>query len=321
MRAVRMTQGAGFVSLRDDAELGAGASYVATMLGAGDQGVRVDAEHNEQLMIYALGALEQFGMLGDFTRVRLVIHQPRLNHLSEWDCSVDELLAFGEDVRLAAQRAREAFDLTLDQLAEAAQPGEKTCQWCRAKATCPKLAAFVQEQIGADFESVAPIDSTPAAFELLKPDTLGAKMRAVDLIEDWCRAVRAEVERRLLAGTAVDGFKLVEGKKGARAWTDEESAEDMIRKQFRTPVEQAYSMKLISPAQAEKLFKTESPKRWTKLQTLITQHEGKPSVAPQSDKRPALVFTSVADDFDDLTALPNTDAVSAPQPETADDLV
>ncbi|EPM6742425.1 DUF2800 domain-containing protein, partial [Escherichia coli] len=60
------------------------------------KGVRIDAEQNEQLQLYALGALEQFSMLYDFETVRLFIHQPRLNHVSEWALTVEELQAFGE---------------------------------------------------------------------------------------------------------------------------------------------------------------------------------------------------------------------------------
>jgi hypothetical protein len=66
--------------------------------------VQVDAEQNEQLQLYALGALEQFSMLYDFDSVRLFIHQPRLNHVSEWALSVEELLAFGQ----RAQKLRPA---------------------------------------------------------------------------------------------------------------------------------------------------------------------------------------------------------------------
>jgi len=42
MRAVRLQQGAGFVSLRDEAEIGAGASLVSTFLAVGEMGSRID---------------------------------------------------------------------------------------------------------------------------------------------------------------------------------------------------------------------------------------------------------------------------------------
>lgn len=65
-----------------------------------------------------------------------------------------------------------------------------------------------------------------------------------------------------------------------------------------------YDFKLISPTTAEKLHKagTIGPRQWPKVQALITQSEGKPHVAPESDSRPALVVTPVVDDFTDVTA-------------------
>jgi hypothetical protein len=123
-------------------------------------------------------------------------------------------------------------------------------------------------------------------------------MAKVGLVEDWCRAVRAEVERRLLAGKDVEGFKLVTGKKGNRQWADGPTVENLF-KSFRLKQNEMYKFDLISPTAAEKLLK-DNPKRWSKVQEHITQSDGKPSVAPASDKRPALDIQSVAEDFRDL---------------------
>lgn len=262
------------------------------------QGVRVNAERNKQLMLYALGALARFGMLGDFKRVRLVIHQPRLQHLSEWDCAIEELQEF-EDI--ARDRAVVAmFALGAPSLDTYLKPGDH-CKdgFCKARATCPALAKFVADTVGADFEVLA---TAEVGGELLparySPEVLSAKMAATDLIEDFCRAVRAKVESELLAGNAVPGFKLVQGKRGARAWTDAEEVEKAL-KAMRLKQEQMYDFKLISPTTAEKLLKS-TPKRWNRLAPLIGQSEGRPSVAPESDKRPALVLGKTEDDFEAL---------------------
>ena len=124
-------------------------------------------------------------------------------------------------------------------------------------------------------------------------------MAAVDLVEQWCKAVRAEVESRLLQGQEVPGYKLVQGKRGARAWTSAEEAEAIL-KSMRLKQDEMYDLKLISPTTAEKVLK-ESPKRWNRIAPLISQSEGKPSVAPESDKRPALVLGAVEDDFEQVT--------------------
>lgn len=103
----------------------------------------------------------------------------------------------------------------------------------------------------------------------------------------------------------VSGFKLVTGKQGNRAWRDEVEAEELL-KSFRLKQDQMYSQKVISPTQAEKLLKKESPRRWTKVEALITRSDGNPTIAPESDPRPALNVNPV-NDFDDVSE----DAIAA----------
>ena len=126
-------------------------------------------------------------------------------------------------------------------------------------------------------------------------DDLGAKMDAIELIEMWVKAIRAKVEKELLAGRPVAGYKLVQGRKPARAWSDEAKAEAAL-KRMRIKSDQMYERTLISPTTAEKLLKAE-PKRWAKVSALVTQGEGKPSVAPVTDKRPALDVAPLDSEF------------------------
>jgi hypothetical protein len=248
-------------------------------------GVQVDASENEQLQLYALGALNDYDMLADFSVVTMVIHQPRKNHVSEWSVPVQDLRAFGRKAALAA-------DAAIAGLAEYA-PGEKQCQWCKAKAVCPALKDEVQAStaLAASPEDFRDLHDVPS-------DNLGAAMDKVALIEGWCLAIRAEVERRLFAGDSVEGYKLVEGRRGNRSWASETDTEALF-KSFRLKQDEMYDLKLISPTKAEKLLKDKSPKRWVKVEGLISRSDGKPSVAPVTDKRPALAITSVADDFRD----------------------
>lgn len=266
----------------------------------GGRGVRVDAERNEQMMLYALGAYEQFEALGDIKRVRMAIHQPRLEHLSEWDCPIDELLAFSKVATVAAAKCMDIVDTGIWDLGDLT-PGDKQCRFCKAKATCPKLTALVQESVGADFENLSaqPFDAPRAVAAL---SALSPAMNVVDLIEGWCKAVRAETERSLLSGEPVSGWKLVQGKRGNRAWTSKEEAEATL-KAMRIKHEDMYDYSVISPTSADKLAKAEiiGPRQWPKLQALITQSDGKPSVAPASDKREALVLRT-ANDFETVDA-------------------
>ncbi len=248
-------------------------------------GVKVDATENEQLQLYALGALNDFGILSDFKMVTMVIHQPRLNHVSEWTVPVEVLRAFGEDARLSAVEV-------LDHEAPRIEAGEKQCRFCKAKAVCPVL----NDSVSLATAGVATVADFAEFLPTLVEDELSTAMSRVELVEQWCKGIRAEVERRLLAGTPVEGYKLVAGRKGNRAWADAAEAEQIMKKSFRLRDDDMYTKVLISPVAAEKLLR-DTPKRWARVQDLITRGEGKPSVAPATDTRPALAIASVADEF------------------------
>jgi hypothetical protein len=273
----------------------------------------VPVERNKQLQLYALGAFDEFALTHDISRVRLVIHQRAAR---EWDCAVADLLAFGQEARSRAISVVNAVAMhgQVDQ-AEWERtflnqhPTEDACRYCKAMATCPSMQRAVQETVGTDFETMPRTEwpILPATF----PDaTLSKAMGAAGLIEDFVKAVRAEVERRLLAGQPVDGFKLVLGKAGARSWKDAEEAEKQL-KAMRLKVEEMYDLKVISPTTAEKLTKAKTigPRQWTKLQPLIGRSDPKPSVAPVTDKRDAYVPTPVADDFQRLPVDAGSDLV------------
>ena len=246
------------------------------------RGVAVDAEENPQLMMYAAAAYVEHELAYDFRRVRMMIVQPRLNASPEWTIPVTELNEFMEEVQFSAELTRQP-DAPL-------VPSAKGCQWCRAKATCPAITNRIMD----DFDTVVP--------ETADERDLARIMANADMIEKWVKAVRAEVERRLLAGEPVPGYKLVQGKKGNRQWADPDAAEETL-KSMRIKHDQMYDYKLASPTSIEKLAKAGDvgPRQWAKIQDLITQSEGQPSVAPESDKRPALVTSATASDFDDVT--------------------
>jgi hypothetical protein len=257
-------------------------------------GVKVDAGGNQQLMLYALGALNEYDLIGDFDTVTMVIHQPRLNHVSEYSIPVSELLTFSDEVRSAADKVRSPDAALVS--------GEKQCKFCKAKAVCPALRADMAEVVGgaADISDFADLVAQEITSET-SDNYLPVAMSKVEMVEQWCKAVRAETERRLLAGQPVTGYKLVQGRAGNRDWKDPKAVEEMMKKTFRMRDDQVYDLKLISPTKAEKVFK-ENPKRWANLQEQIARSDGKPSVAPATDNRPEMVVKPVMDDFRDLTA-------------------
>ena len=275
------------------------------------KGVRVDAEQNEQLQLYALGALEQFSMLYDFETVRLFIHQPRLNHVSEWALTVEELQAFSERAQEAAASVIVMFNIADCEGVETLPlenftPGEKQCRFCKAKGgLCTAEAQARLNDVKDDFVDLTqPVGEQLAEavkrVPLLTAEQLADIYSQVGLIESFCKAVCDRMNSELNAGHPVPGFKLVTGKQGNRAWSDEEAARALLKDQFRYKTEEVFDLKLISPTKAEKLIKKASPRRWTKVEALITRADGKPTVAPESDPRPALNINPV-NDFDDVS--------------------
>ena len=275
------------------------------------RGVPVAPDNNEQLMLYAGGKLLELDDLGiEVDTIDLAISQPRIQRApSVWRITRADLVAWLQSrARSGAASVRTATADTSHAAADAwndayLTPGEKQCRWCKAKSTCPALRKEVAQTVFAqepaspeEFEAMpAPGVDSPAT----DVKWLGATLSKVDLIEDWCSAVRAEAHRRLTAGEPVPGFKLVAGKRGNRAWADANAAEEKL-KTYRLKTEEMYDLKLISPTSAEKLAKAKviGPRQWPALQALITQKDGAPSVAPADDPRPALIVQPVDDAFE-----------------------
>lgn len=278
------------------------------------RGVIVDAERNEQMALYALGALEALRGIIDPAIVTMVIHQPNVSGISEWSIPVADLLEFGKTLK---QVAAEAFAL-LHALQETGHlpahrlsPGEKQCKFCKAKAKCPALAQVIRNAVRnslAEFPDLPPVTGAfmeaEAAHEAVVADTpdvadLGAAMDAVPLVELWAAAVRGAVESALLGGKPVPGYKLVQGRMGARTWSDESAVRELV-KGMRAKRELFYEERFKSPPAMEKLVKDKllAESQWARIAQHIVQKEGSPSVAPASDKRPALVVGPDASEFD-----------------------
>jgi len=258
-------------------------------------GVKVDAEDNDQALLYLVGAVADYGMMVEAEDYVMIIFQPRIDHISEACLTQEQLDAFVVKARAAAQLATSQLDLPESELILV--PGEKQCRFCKAKATCPALRDEIRDVVGHlatkdDFADLAEVGVEPLAYA----------MDRVPLVEHWCKAIRAEVERRLFDRKEVPGYKLVEGRKGNRAWTDEEEV-IKVMKAGKLKTDEIFEQKLISPTTAEKTMRKIKPKVWEKLQSVISRADGKPSVAPATDKRPALDVSTVSEDtFRDLIA-------------------
>ena len=270
-------------------------------------GEKVYAEKNPQLMLYLLGMLGDMRLLGnDVQKVTGVICQPRLGHIDEYTCTLEELEDFGRKAALAVEHAGKAMVLPEAELPPYLSPGEKQCRWCRAKTRCPALARYVADQVKCDFDT---INADPAPVAPRDTKQLASAYGAVPLISDWCRAVTAEVAKLTAEGTKVIGpdglpYKFVEGKQGSRAWSDPVAAEAALLGQL--PPDKAYVPQTIitAPAAAKLLDKKATKQLWADIfQPLIKKAPGKAVLAFGSDPRPPAAGSATADDFEeDLTA-------------------
>ena len=241
------------------------------------KGVVVDAENNTQGMLYALGAVEEYGYLYDFDKVVIHIYQPRVSNFSTWELSILDLTLFGEYV------TKQAIEALSDDAPRT--PGDKQCQWCKAKATCPALLKHAEKTISADFDN---LDDLPDV-DSLTPDKLSVILSNKKLIESWLKAVEEHISHTLLDGEEFPGFKLVAGR-SLRRWANEDEAQEQL---ITLLDEQAFEKKLLTVAKAEKAL---GAKRKKEIENLIIKPEGKPTLAPESDKRPSI--NNCSDDFD-----------------------
>ena len=260
------------------------------------RGVKVYPERNPQLMTYALGIyadLEDLGLVDPSLRVVLHIAQPRLDHFDQWDTSAEELFAFGTTLQTAARVALEPDP--------PAVPG-KHCKFCRARSGCAELARYTADQVGLQFDDLtqAPVatPAPPAPVADLPADRLVSMLSVVDVVRDWANAVEAAALSAALSGVELPGYKVVAGRT-TRAWADGDSVIAHAKKK-RLSIDEFYPRDLASPAQLEKSLGKE---KFSKLgfPLLLDRKEGKPTLAPAGDKRPALTVQPVAEKFDDLT--------------------
>lgn len=226
-------------------------------------GVKVEAVDNDQLRIYALGAFEMFSCLYDISTVRMSIFQPRLSHCDTWGIPIEELLKWADDVLVPV--AKQAWNGEGDFKA-----GEH-CRFCKVRATCRKLAEYNLSLARYDFEPPATLDNIEIAAILAKADELVS----------WVTDVKEYALRQALSGVTYDGFKVVEGRSN-RKYTDENAVVETVKAAGFDP----YEHSVLGITAMNALL---GKKRFSELLGgLIEKPQGKPTLVPMSDKRPAI---------------------------------
>ena len=238
------------------------------------KGVIVDAEENSQGMLYALGAVHEYGYLYDFKTVVIHIYQPRVHNFSSWEISIEDLTEFGLYV---AKQAKEALSDNAPRTV-----GDKQCQWCKAKATCGTLKQHTEKVISAEFDV---LEELPLV-DTLTDETLSHIMNNKKLIESWLKAIEEHVGDTLRQGGSFTGYKLVNGR-SSRRWDNTEDAQNILTSLLK---DDAFEKKLLTVAKAEKIL---GAKGKAEIEHLIIKQAGKATLAPINDKRPSIDDCSI----------------------------
>jgi hypothetical protein len=242
------------------------------------QGVAVSAQDNPQMRLYALGALNDYGIAYDVQRVEMHIYQPRINNISTDTLSVDALTEWAEKVvkPTAAKAAK----------GKGTYKAGAHCKFCPHAGKCRALAKTCTEYVETHGMRVA--------VPTLAPHEVAEALQLEPLVRLWLDRVKAQALNTLMGGGEVPGFKLVEGKLGNRKWSDELQVAQALNEAGYSEADYT-TVSILSPAGMDKAL---GKKRAAELlEQYISRTPGAPVLAPESDKRPRY---NPADEFDSL---------------------
>ena len=241
------------------------------------KGVPVSAEENPQMMLYALGARDMYGILYHFDEFHLHIIQPRIDNVSEWTCTEEELLEFGSYVK-------ERSALAIDGAGEFC-PGESQCRFCRARSRCAARAEHnVKLAFSPDLGKKQPLISNGQMGEYLR---LGAG------VAKWLAELKDCALAECLAGNEVPGWKAVEGR-STREWTDMDAAFEVLEKSGVAPEEMLWERKPLTLAQVEKMVGKRDFQ--DAVGSYVAVRRGKPALVQEADSREAITNKITAEE-------------------------
>ena len=226
-------------------------------------GVLVSAEENPQMQCYALGALELFDDIYDIDQVSMTIYQPRRQNVSTYEISKDDLYRWADEV--------------LKPTADLAFAGDgnflcgEWCGFCKAKNECRARAEANLKLAQHDFKLPPLLTDTEIEVILGK----------VDELVSWASDIKEYALQQALSGKEWTGFKIVEGRSNRR-YSNEAAVIDAVEKAGFDP----YEKKLLGITAMQKLL---GKSRFDELLTAyIEKPQGKPTLVPDGDKRPAM---------------------------------
>jgi hypothetical protein len=241
------------------------------------KGVAVSAEDNPQMKLYGLGALYDYGFLADVQKVRLHIFQPRINNVSVYELSADDLLKWGDEVvkPVAALAAK----------GQGEYKAGNHCKFCPHAGRCRELTKLCTETVKSH--------NITAKVPVLAPFEVAEILELEPVINLWLKRVRDQALASMLAGESVHGYKVVAGR-GSRGWADDLEVAALLEKAGYIE-EEITETKLLSVAQMEKAIGKKKVAEL--LGGQILSHTGAPTIATEKDRRPVY---NPADDFENI---------------------
>ena len=237
-------------------------------------GVPVSAIDNPQARCYGLGALHEYGDLFGFEEIRNTIVQPRLDSVSDETLTREELLIWGDTIR---EPARLAYN------GEGEFKSGPHCKFCAAKAVC-------SERI---IDSLRIVELGFASPDIIDDSKIAGIYKALPLIKEWIGAFEEYVKKQALNGQKIEGFKLVRGKRPARAFKDEHAVEEFLRKTSIEPEKYLSEPTLKSVSAIEKSIGKKQFKEL--LEEYVVQGEGALTLVPEDDPREEYVDAAFND--------------------------
>ncbi len=233
------------------------------------KGVAVSAEDNPQMKLYALGVIQSFDCVYDFSTVRMAIYQPRMNNVSEYKLTVAELLDWAENV--VAPVAAKAYKGS-----EEYHAGPWCQKFCQHAGRCRALTVYCSDFVRTH--------GGLTAVPHLAPEEYLEIFQAKPLIETWLKKTLAAATDSILAGNPVEGLKVVEGR-SSRKWADPEAVEQFMQTEEYDQDAYMEPAKLMTPAALEKSLGKKKVAEL--LGDRIVKSPGNPTLVLASDKRKA----------------------------------
>lgn len=223
-------------------------------------GVKVFADHNEQMMLYALGALKAASAPKDITKIKMTIAQARLDHYDTFEMSKGELLDWAEKVLKPAAKA--AIQ------GKGKQVMGSWCGFCPVKAQCRAQ----RDAILADF------DEKPEPL-LLSDEEITDLIGKIDTYKSWIESVNKYVYDRAIQGHKWKGYKLVAGR-SSRVIKDEAKIRQALLNEYLE--DEVLNIKLKGIGDLEKLL---GKKVFSaRFGDAIESRPGAPKLVPESAK-------------------------------------